>query len=152
METAFKTAAVTVRVVLAVMEPEVIVIVVEPGATAVATFAAMLATAGLLECHVPAIGAGVGLSEDIATAVKVTVIPTVATGAACWMLMPSTTAAGPTVTTVVPVTPTHAALTVVVDPAVTPAIESPDGVIAESDPGGTDQATTEVRSCEVPSE
>jgi hypothetical protein len=152
METAFKVAAVTVRVVLAVMEPEVIVMVVEPGATAVATFPTMLATAGLLECHDPAIGAGVGLSEEIATAVKVTVIPTVATGACCWMLMPSTAAVAPRVTTVVPVTPTHLALTVVVDPAVTPAIANPDGVTRESDPGGTDQVTTEVRSCEVPSE
>jgi len=55
-------AAVTVRVVLAVIDPTVIVIVVEPGAAAVATPVAgtMLATAGLLECHVPAIGAGVG--------------------------------------------------------------------------------------------
>jgi hypothetical protein len=147
-------AAVTVRVVLAVIDPTVIVIVVEPGATAVATPVAgtMVATPGLLECHVPATGAGVGLSEDIATAVKFTGIPTVATGACCWMLIPSTAAVGPTVTTVVPVTPTHLALTVVVDPGVTPAIASPDGVTSESDPGGTDQVTTEVRSWEVPSE
>ncbi|SRR6266851_1320699 len=153
METAFKMAAVTVRVVLAVMDPEVIVIVVEPGATAVATpvAATMLATAGLLECHDPVIGAGVGLSEDIATAVKFTGIPTVATGAVCWMLIPSTAAVAPTVTTVMPVMPTQVALTVVVDPAVTPAIASPDGVTSESDPAGTDQVTTEVRSCEVPS-
>ena len=154
METAFKTAAVTVRVVLAVMEPEVTVIVVEPGATAVATPVArtIVATAGLLECQVPVIGAGVGLLEDIATAVKFTGIPTVATGAVCWMLIPSTAAVAPTVTTIVPVTPTHAALTVVVDPAVTPAIASPDGVTSESDPPGADHVTTEVRSCEVPSE
>jgi hypothetical protein len=146
-------AAVTVRVVLAVMDPTVTVIVVEPGATAVATPVAgtMLATAGLLECHDPVIGAGVGLSEDIATAVKFTGIPTVATGAVCWMLIPSTAAVAPTVTTVVPVMPTQVALTVVVDPAVTPAIASPDEVTSESDPAGTDQVTTEVRFCEVPS-
>src|SRR6266704_3056776 len=135
METAFKMAAVTVRVVLAVMDPEVIVIVVEPGATAVAPPVAgtMVATPGLLECHDPVIGAGVGLSEDIATAVKFTGIPTVATGAFCWMLIPSKAAVAPTVTIVVPVTPTQVALTVVVDPAVTPAITSPESVTSESD-------------------
>jgi hypothetical protein len=148
METAFKTAAVTVRVVLAVTDPAVIVIVVEPGATAVATPVAgtIVATPGLVEFHVPAIGAGVGPSEDIATEVKFTGIPTVATGAVCSMLIPSTTAVGPTVTTVVPVMPTHLALTVVVDAAVTPAIANPDAVTRESDPPGTDQVAMDVRS------
>jgi hypothetical protein len=83
METALSLAAVTVRVAPAVMDPEVIVIVVEPGATAGATFPTMVATPGLLECHVPGIGVGVGLLEDVATAEKVTVMPTVATGAVC---------------------------------------------------------------------
>jgi len=83
METAFRMAAVTVRVALAVMDPAVIVIVVEPGARAVATFPTMVATPGLLDCHVPGIGAGVGLLEDIATAEKLTVMPTVATGDVC---------------------------------------------------------------------
>jgi hypothetical protein len=39
--------------------------------------------------------------------------------------------------------PTHFALT---------AIASPAGVTSKSDPSGTDQVTTEVRSGEVPSE
>src|ERR1035437_6052360 len=53
IETALRAAAVTTSVALAVCDPEMTVMVVEPGAAAVATpvEGSIVATAALLECH-----------------------------------------------------------------------------------------------------
>src|SRR6267154_2495089 len=82
MAMAFRVAAVTVKVALPVWGPEVTVMVVEPGATAVAVAPTIVATAGLEELHTAPTGRGpVDWSEKVARAVKLTVSAIVATGA-----------------------------------------------------------------------
>src|SRR5580698_3139951 len=76
-------ALVMVTVVLAVRPLSVKVMVATPGATPVTVFPVRLAMAGLLEVHAPEIALGVGLSEYVPMAVRLSDWVVGSTGPAC---------------------------------------------------------------------
>jgi hypothetical protein len=151
----FNVAAVTFRVVLADTDPEVTVIVVEPTPVTVAVFPTRVATAGLLDVHVPPPNAEELPSDKWAVAEKVSVAGEAGGGTYCnvglsgKMVMLVSTAAE-TVAVTFCVCPPHAA-EIAEEPVATP-VSRPVELIVASEVVADFQSTLEVRSCEEPSE